>query len=123
MEKMRPNKPMVDLKIMRIKKGFTQAKLAEVSGVEHALINKYENGKTSPTLKTLRKIAQALDCDVRQLMGEETEKIFSDELLAFAQPLIRLLQEKGHPMMIVVVTAEGADLYEAQCGTEKHPRD
>ncbi len=48
-------------------------------------------------------------------------KISIKELQEAAKPLIELLRVKGHPMMVVHVTDEGADLFEALCGTEKRP--
>jgi transcriptional regulator with XRE-family HTH domain len=45
--------------------GLTQAQLAERSGVNQADISRIERGSTSPTAKTLQRIAEALDADVR----------------------------------------------------------
>jgi DNA-binding XRE family transcriptional regulator len=50
---------------LRDKHGLTQAQLAERSGVAQADISRIERGSTHPTTKTLQRIAQALDADVR----------------------------------------------------------
>lgn len=107
---------------LREQKGYSQKKLAEISGVEPSMLNKYENGKKIPNHRTVQKIASALGCEVGQLYIGMTDKILPEELLMCAKPLIELLQKKGNPMMAVQVTGDGADLYVAQCGTGKHPR-
>lgn len=109
---------MKKIKELRRQKGYTQKKLSELSGVEYSMLNKYENGIKIPSFITLQKIAKALDCDVRKFYGESIEHIRNEELLDCAQPLIKLLRSKGNPMMVVHVTEEGVDLYEAVCGTE-----
>lgn len=50
---------------LREKHGLTQAQLAERSGVNQADISRIERGSTSPTAKTLQRIAEALDADLR----------------------------------------------------------
>lgn len=50
---------------MRERHGLTQAQLAERCGVNQADISRIERGSTSPTTRTLQKIADALGADVR----------------------------------------------------------
>lgn len=50
---------------LREKAGLTQAQLAERCGVDQGDISRIERGSTSPTTKTLQRIAEALDADVR----------------------------------------------------------
>ena len=50
---------------LREKHGLTQAQLARLSGVDQADISRIERGSTSPTARTLQRIADALDADVR----------------------------------------------------------
>ncbi|EXG84091.1 putative transcriptional regulator [Clostridium sp. ASBs410] len=53
------------LKAIRQKRGFTQEKLGELSGINAGNIRKYESGTISnPTYKTLEKLANALDVPV-----------------------------------------------------------
>lgn len=44
----------------RVRKGWTQYKLAKESGVSREMIAKFELGKHSPTLATLLKLLSAL---------------------------------------------------------------
>jgi predicted transcriptional regulator len=50
---------------LRERSGFTQAELAERCGVDQGDISRIERGATSPTTKTLQRIARALDADLR----------------------------------------------------------
>lgn len=50
---------------LREKYGLTQAELAERCGIDQADISRIERGSTSPTARTLQRIAEALDADVR----------------------------------------------------------
>jgi DNA-binding XRE family transcriptional regulator len=50
---------------LRESHGLTQAQLAERCGVDQADISRIERGSTSPTTRTLQRIAEALDADVR----------------------------------------------------------
>lgn len=50
---------------LRERHGLTQSQLAERCGMDQADISRIERGATSPTTKTLQRIAEALDADVR----------------------------------------------------------
>jgi ribosome-binding protein aMBF1 (putative translation factor) len=50
---------------LRERRGFTQAELAERCGIDQADISRIERGSTSPTTRTLLRIAEALDADLR----------------------------------------------------------
>jgi len=50
---------------LRESHGLTQAELAERCGIDQADISRVERGSTSPTAKTLLRIAEALDAEVR----------------------------------------------------------
>ncbi|MFA4889169.1 MAG: helix-turn-helix transcriptional regulator [Candidatus Omnitrophota bacterium] len=58
------------LKMIRKKKGLTQQKLAERTGLAFNTITKIEQGiGDSPTLKTLLKLADALGVGLDELVG------------------------------------------------------
>jgi ribosome-binding protein aMBF1 (putative translation factor) len=50
---------------LREKHGLTQGQLAERCGVDQGDISRIERGATSPTARTLQRIANALGADVR----------------------------------------------------------
>ena len=49
------------LKFIRYKNDLTQKELSELSGVSQVIICNLENGKASPNLSTLEKLAHAAD--------------------------------------------------------------
>ena len=50
---------------LRLQRGFTQTQLAERCGMDQADISRIERGSTSPTARTLQRLAEALEADVR----------------------------------------------------------
>ena len=50
---------------LRERHGLTQAQLAARCGIDQGDISRIERGSTSPTARTLQRIADALDADVR----------------------------------------------------------
>lgn len=56
------------LKYERMKQGFTQESLAEKVEVHEKYISLLETGKQNVTLKTLNRIANALDVEIYKLL-------------------------------------------------------
>lgn len=52
------------IKQARLKKELTQEGLSDISEMDQADISKIENGKLSPTLNTIKRIARALDTTI-----------------------------------------------------------
>ena len=60
--------PLQSLKLRRIEKGMTQERLAKIVGVGQSLISCYETGANFPKRQTLFKLAEALGCEVKDLL-------------------------------------------------------
>ena len=58
---------MIRLKIKRIEKGFSQGDLAEKVGATRQMISAYECGMYFPRREMLDRIAQALDCEIKDI--------------------------------------------------------
>ena len=56
----------INMKIQRIRKKITQAELAEMIDVHEKYIGKIEGGRQNITIKTLTKIASAMDCEINE---------------------------------------------------------
>lgn len=52
------------IRIKRMMLGYSLEKLSEITGIKKNNLSTIENGKTTPTLKTLDKIFKALDIDI-----------------------------------------------------------
>lgn len=56
---------------VRTAKGLKLEAVAALTGVSKSTLNNIENGKTSPTLANLEKIAQGLGCRISDLYESE----------------------------------------------------
>jgi transcriptional regulator with XRE-family HTH domain len=54
----------IHLKRRRLEIGMTQKEFSRRSGLRQSMISELENGHTSPTLKTLRKVIDVLGCGI-----------------------------------------------------------
>ncbi|MFP4018512.1 MAG: helix-turn-helix domain-containing protein [Bacteroidales bacterium] len=55
------------IKHIRKKRDWSQRKLAGKAGISHTLLSDIERERCNPSLKTLRKIADALDISISQI--------------------------------------------------------
>ena len=58
------------LKDMRVRRAMSQDDLAEKAGVGLNTVNRLERNRTEPRPSTLRKLAEALDVDPGELVGD-----------------------------------------------------
>lgn len=61
---------MQRIRELRNLKGFSQARLAVTAGMDPATLNRIEQGKGNPNLKTLEKLADALGVGIADLLEE-----------------------------------------------------
>lgn len=59
----------LNIRVERTRKRLTQAQLAELIDVHEKYIGKIESGKQNITVKTLNKIANALNTDITNLFA------------------------------------------------------
>jgi transcriptional regulator with XRE-family HTH domain len=59
------------LKVLLSNQGWSQKRLAEMTGLTNVVINYYEHGAKTPTIETVRKIAEALGVEPEKLTGEK----------------------------------------------------
>lgn len=61
-----------NLKKIRTKKGITQTKLAQLTGLTNDYISKLENGRRDkPSIEVATKISEALDCSIYDLTEDD----------------------------------------------------
>lgn len=65
------------LKSLRLEKGFTQEKLAELCNLDVSFISMLENGKRQPTLSTIFSISKALEIKA-SFMVNKVDNIVND---------------------------------------------
>ena len=59
---------------LRAECGFSQARLAELAGVDRKTINRIENGHFSPSLDTLTRLSVVLKCRLADLVETKRSK-------------------------------------------------
>jgi len=65
------------VKKLMIKKGYTQKKLSELSGINEASVSRYLNGEREPRIDVIINFAKALNVTPEYILDEETEKIIN----------------------------------------------
>jgi len=63
--------PSGRLRQLRTARGWSQARLAEESGIDVATISRYENDDANPTIDTLDRLARSLGCDLSDLVASD----------------------------------------------------
>jgi transcriptional regulator with XRE-family HTH domain len=83
---------------LRLERNLSQRQLAGRMQVPRTYISKIENGKATPTLSSLERLAVALEVDICKLVhdsrsrrNEETANIFADPFLAELAPFVALM--------------------------------
>ncbi len=76
--------------MLRIKKGLTQKSLAKAAGLHRTYLAKIETGKKIPLLKTICKLATALQIETHELLiPEETQGRLSQK----KKELIKIVED------------------------------
>ncbi len=71
---------MDQLKMLRREKGLSQAKLAALADIDPSTVNQIERGAREASAATLRKLAQALDVTLAELLEDGSPKDLSPRL-------------------------------------------
>ena len=64
---------------LRLERQLTQRDISEETGLAVSYLSRLENGRITPTIPTLSKIAQALGVDVTAFFGQETHTDTDDK--------------------------------------------
>ncbi|MBK9495483.1 MAG: helix-turn-helix transcriptional regulator [Xanthomonadales bacterium] len=59
-----------NVRLVREKKGWSQDRLSEESGLHRTYISGIERGVRNPTIEIVQKIAVALDVDIQELFAD-----------------------------------------------------
>lgn len=73
----------MNLEKIRQSRGLTQEDLADMSGLKQSTISKIERGYDGVTLRALYKIAEALDVELAELIGNQRLKAEDAIIQAF----------------------------------------
>ena len=73
-----------NLRILRLKRHFTQKELAQLVGIHQSVITDYEKGNNEPKVKIAIKLAKIFDTTVEELysgQAEENEQTTAEQLV------------------------------------------
>lgn len=59
---------LTEFKIMRLRKGLKQVELAKQLDMSQQAVSQWESGRSKPPVNILRKLANALEVDVEELI-------------------------------------------------------
>lgn len=89
---------------LRADKGWSQTELAEASGVSRVMIGKYERGDASPSIEAAKKIADAFEVSLDQLVGEGINVDFDKQTLNRLKDIVLLDEKKKHTLFDLIDT-------------------
>lgn len=86
---------MKNLKLLRIQKGLSQQKLADILHISQQSVYKYENDITSPDIETLKNIADFFETSIDYVVGytDLPHKIEPTVKLSLNQDEARLIEK------------------------------
>jgi transcriptional regulator with XRE-family HTH domain len=90
------------IRAFRKAKGYTQAELAELSGVDNMTISRLENGVRTPTVEHLLKLADVLEVNTSRLLGEG-ELTVSSDAIALAKAMDGLNAEQRRFVLDLII--------------------
>ena len=79
---------------LRKAKGFTQASLADASGIHVQQIKRYELGNAQPSVDALIKLAKTLAVSTDALLFNEGERMPSDDLALQFEAIAQFTEEE-----------------------------
>ncbi len=77
----------------RINSGLTQKQVADACGMADSAIRKYESGKITPKLETLRRISTAINADIVYLISGQTTEEVQQGIITDADAEVRTIFE------------------------------
>jgi transcriptional regulator with XRE-family HTH domain len=89
---------------LRDEKGWSQAELADKSTVSRVMIGKYERGEAVPSIDAAKKIADALEVSLDNLVGEGVYNGFDKKTLQRFRDLEHLESEKKTTLFDLIDT-------------------
>ncbi|WP_270392707.1 helix-turn-helix domain-containing protein [Bacillus paranthracis] len=91
------------IKALRKEKKLTQTELAG-SELTKSMLSQIENGKATPSMKTLQYIAEKLECEPSFLLEEDAGKIV--ELIQKMEPLIKANGDEVYKTLLPIVQTD-----------------
>jgi transcriptional regulator with XRE-family HTH domain len=88
-------------------KGLTLKKLADRAGCSESLLSRIENGNANPSIKTMHRVARALDMPVSGLFQAGGDDDSNVVLRQGERPTVQAGQGKGHRLEALISSRRG----------------
>jgi transcriptional regulator with XRE-family HTH domain len=98
---MKTSKMITDL---RKAKGWSQADLANKTGISQVMVGKYERGDAIPSIEVAKRIADALEVTLDYLVGEGTNSKLNKMTLKRIEEIEQLEDDKKRTLFDVIDT-------------------
>ena len=82
----------IRIALLRIQKGLSQAELARRLCISPSAVGMYEQGRRTPSLELVVRLAQELDVTTDYLLSGDPENVISDEPPSQTAQVLRLLK-------------------------------
>lgn len=99
-----------NLKFLRNKRKLSQNKLAELSNVNQATINRWEAKEMSPSLDNVNDVANALGVSVSSLLGEKLYEESFDELNLLFDKNKEILTESDKTLIKTIIEQRKSEI-------------
>jgi transcriptional regulator with XRE-family HTH domain len=93
-----------NIKAARIKKGYSQKDLAEVSGVPQKNVSTYENDKVMPGADAFHKIAIALETSMDSLLGSPSVELNNPDFVKLLNQIDKLPKKEKEALLTTIQT-------------------
>lgn len=87
------------LKVLLKRKGISQRRFEEMTGISETTISRYVKGKLEPSMKTLIIIAKALDVSIDCLVGNDAN---NDPRIEEYEDQIHILEEQINQLRLAI---------------------
>ena len=91
----------------RLLKGLTLKKVAELAECSESLLSRIENGNANPSIKTMHRVALALEMPVSGLFQDGGDDDLSVVLRQGERPTVQAGQRKGHRLEALIPSRRG----------------
>ena len=95
------------MKHMRLLKGLTLKKLANLAHCSESMLSRVENGSANPSIKTMHRVALALNMPVSGLFQGPDDEDGSVVLRQHERPTVQAGQGKGHKLEALIPSRSG----------------
>jgi transcriptional regulator with XRE-family HTH domain len=104
---MRESRLGLKMRHTRLLKGLTLKKVAELAECSESLLSRIENGNANPSIKTMHRVALALEMPVSGLFQDGGDEDSSVVLRQGERPTVQAGQRKGHRLEALIPSRRG----------------